>query len=331
MNVFLTGGTGFLGSEVARRLRARGDDVTALVRNPDRARPLAEMGCRLVAGDLGDASAIRSGMQGCDAVIHGAAIYEVGIPASRRPAMYDANVRGTETVLEAAEVLEIPKAVHVSTIAAFGNTRGQVVDETHQHDRRYTSYYDETKHLAHELARGFAARGLPCVIAQPGQLYGPGDHSEVGATIHRFVRGRLPMLPFPELGMNFVHRDDAAAGIILTLDRGTPGDQYPLGGELTTMRGLIETLARITGRKAPRRAVHVVLLRLLAPLGPLAARSLGLPPNLREVITSAHDVTFWARDDKARKELGYSPRPLEQGLRDTLVAEGLLGEAEGSS
>lgn len=324
MKVFLTGGTGFLGSEVARMLRARGDEVTALARNPDRARALSGMGCRVVAGDLQDPSAIRSGMEGSDAVIHGAAIYEVGIPASRRPAMYEANVRGTETVLEAAEVLEIPKAVHVSTIAAFGNTRGQVVDETHRHDRRYTSYYDETKHLAHELARGFAARGLPCVIAQPGQLYGPGDHSEVGATIHRFLKGRLPMLPFPDLGMNFVHRDDAALGIILTLDRGTPGEQYALGGEMNTMRGLIETLARITGRKAPRRAVPAPLLRVLAPFGPLVARPLGLPPNLREVITSGQGVTFWARDDKARKELGYSSRGLERGLRDTLAAEGLL-------
>src|ERR1700738_4397401 len=101
MKIFLTGGTGFIGSEVARRLRARGDEVVALVRNPARAADLEEIGAELVAGELSDVGAIRAGMAGCDAVIHGAAIYEVGIPRSRRAAMYEANVQGTENVLGA--------------------------------------------------------------------------------------------------------------------------------------------------------------------------------------------------------------------------------------
>src|SRR3979409_2517308 len=102
MKVFVTGATGFIGSEVARRLRARGDDVRALVRNPDKAEELAKLGCVLVAGGLSDAAALREGMTGCDAVIHGAAMYEIGIPKSRRPAMYEANVGGTENVLSTA-------------------------------------------------------------------------------------------------------------------------------------------------------------------------------------------------------------------------------------
>jgi dihydroflavonol-4-reductase len=158
MKVFVTGATGFIGSEVARRLRARGDHVRALVRNPAKAAELQAIGCELVAGELDDLAAIRSGMEGCDAVIHGAAIYEVGIPKSRRPAMYEANVKGTENVLRAALDLKVAKVVYVSTVNAFGNTEGQVVDESHRHNERYVSYHDETKHKAHKVAQDFIAR-----------------------------------------------------------------------------------------------------------------------------------------------------------------------------
>ena len=102
MKIFLTGGTGFIGGHVTRNLRERGDDVVALVRSPEKGRALADLGCELVRGTLSDGDAIKAGIEGCDAVIHGAAIYEVGIPSSRREAMYDANVLGTERVLRAA-------------------------------------------------------------------------------------------------------------------------------------------------------------------------------------------------------------------------------------
>src|ERR1700754_1533938 len=96
VKVFLTGGTGFIGGEVARQLRDRGDEVVCLVRTPAKAAQLTELGCPLVAGDLANTEAIRKGIAGCDAVIHAAAVYEVGIPASERPAMREANVGGTE-------------------------------------------------------------------------------------------------------------------------------------------------------------------------------------------------------------------------------------------
>src|SRR5438045_3715287 len=131
MKVFATGGTGFIGGEVVRQLRERGDEVVCLARNPAKAARITELGCELVSGDLGDEGAIRKGMQGCDAVIHAAAVYEVGIPASQRPAMREANVGGTERVLGAALELTIPKVVYVSTVGIFGNTHGRIVDESY--------------------------------------------------------------------------------------------------------------------------------------------------------------------------------------------------------
>jgi nucleoside-diphosphate-sugar epimerase len=324
MRVFLTGGTGFIGGEVARLLRARGDDVVALVRSPARAAALSELGCSFVPGGLSDVDAIRSGVAGADAVVHGAAIYEVGIPAKLRPRMYEANVAGTRNVLAAALDARTPKGVYVSTIAAFGDTKGEVVDETHEHPGRYTSYYDETKHLAHQEAKRQIAAGLPLVVAQPGAVYGPGDHSVVGDQIRRVAKGRLPAVAFPNMGLNAVHRDDVAAGIVLALDAGRPGEAYALGGEITTLGAILATAARVAGRRPPRLTVPVSFVKAVAPLGPLVGPLLGYPPNMRELVSTSNGVTFWARDDKARSELGYTSRSLADGLRDTLAAEGLL-------
>ena len=326
MRVFLTGGTGFIGGHVAHRLRERGDDVRALVRSTAKGAGLEALGCELVVGDLGDDAAIASGLEGADAAIHGAAVYEVGIPESEHRAMYEANVLGTERVLRAALAAKTPKVVYVSTVAAFGNTHGEVVDESYEHPgREFTSYYEQTKYEAHRIAKRLIAdEGLPCVIVQPGGVYGPGDHSAIGTQIHQFLDGKMPMIAFPDLGMNMVHVDDVADGILLALDRGTAGESYVLGGEITTMRQLISTVGRVADRKPPKRAMPTALLKLMTPAGPLVGKVMGQPPNLRELISSADGVTFWAKQDKAVAELGYSPRGLEEGLRETLIAEGRL-------
>jgi dihydroflavonol-4-reductase len=326
MKVFVTGGTGFIGTHVVRALRDRGDKVWALVRNPEKGRALADLGCGLVGGSLSDEAAIREGMRECDAVIHGAAVYEVGIPKDQHEAMYEANVAGTERVLRAALVEGIPKVVYISTVAAFGNTRGRVVDEGYSHPGTdFTSYYEQTKYEAHQIARSLIdVEGLPCVIVQPGGVYGPGDHSAVGTQMNQFLAGRMPLIAFPDLGFNMVHVDDVAAGVLLALDKGKVGEQYVLGGQITTMRELIDTLARVTGRKAPKRAIPTTLMKAMTPIGPVVGKVMGQPPNLSELISSADGVTFWAKHDKAMEELGYSPRGLEQGLRDMLAAEGKL-------
>jgi nucleoside-diphosphate-sugar epimerase len=199
-----------------------------------------------------------------------------------------------------------------------------VVDETYKHDRDYVSYYDETKHAAHELAERLIAAGLPCVIVQPGGVYGPHDVSIQGRLMHQFLLGRLPAMMFPDTGFNMVHRDDVADGIILALDKGRPGEHYVLGGELTTTGELIRVLARVSGRKPPRLTIPAPVLKASAPLGPVLGPLMGFGPNLSEIIKAADNVTYWAKDDKARRELGYAPRGLEQGLRDMLAAEGRL-------
>ena len=323
--IFMTGGTGFIGGHVARKLIERGDDVRVLVRNPDKAADLKKIGCRIWPGELTDVDALAKGIDGAEALIHGAAIYEVGIPESEREQMRLANVEGTGNVLAAALEAKTPKVVYISTVAAFGNTHGQVVDETYQHPgKEFTSYYEQTKYEAHQVAKELISMGLPCVIVQPGGVYGPKDHSALGKQMHDFLKGRLPALPFPDLGMNMVHVEDVADGVILALDKGEVGESYVLGGEVTTMRGLIGSVAKVSGRKPPRVSIPTPMIKLMAPFGATVGKVMGQPPNLRELISSSDGVTFWAKQDKAVEKLGYSPRGLEEGIRDMLEAEGKL-------
>ena len=313
MRAFVTGGTGFIGGRLVAKLRERGDEVVALVRDPARAYALD---AQVVAGDLSDRTRLAEQMRGCDAVFHLAGMYEVGIPKRERPRMYDANVRGTENVLDAAVDAGVARIVYVSTVNAFGNTRGRVVDETYERPaREYVSYYDETKHLAHLAAEERIARGAPIVIVQPGAVYGPGDHSELGAQLEQARTGKLKFLALAGVGVNAVHVDDVAEGILLVHDRGRVGESYVLGGRITTLRELIETTARLHGRRAPRLALPPALVKLAIPLGPLVGRMMRTGPNLRELISASDGVTYWGSDEKARRELGYAPRDIEQGLR----------------
>jgi nucleoside-diphosphate-sugar epimerase len=323
VKVFVTGGTGFIGGEVVRQLRARGDDVACLVRTPEKGKKAAGLGCELVGGDLSDAEALRRGMEGCDAVIHAAAMYEVGIPAKQHPAMYEANVRGTERVLQAALEAKVGKVVYVSTVGIFGNTHGKVVDESYEHPgKEFTSYYEETKLEAHRIAKRMMSEGgLPGIIVQPGGVYGPDDTSQLGDLLEQLLSGKMPLLPFPELGICLTHVEDIAAGILLALDKGKVGETYVISGPATTMREAVDVVAGLAGRKAPKHALPTALMKAMTPIGPLVGRLMGQPPNLRELISSADGVTFWASYEKAGRDLGYAPRGMEEGLRQTLEAD----------
>ena len=162
------------------------------------------------------------------------------------------------------------------------------------------------------------------LIVQPGGVYGPGDTSSIGRLLDQYFSGKLPLVPFPELGICLTHVEDIAGGILLALDKGTPGEAYVISGPATTIREALGVVAALTGRKPPKRALPTPLLKAMVPIGPLVGKVMNQPPNLREMISSADGVTFWASYDKAQRELGYEPRGLEEGLRAMLAAEGRI-------
>ena len=158
------------------------------------------------------------------------------------------------------------------------------------------------------------------MIVQPGVVYGPGDQAIIGQFIDQASKGKMPAKAFPDMGITAVFVDDVADGIMLAHDKGEPGESYVLGGELTTQGELIDKAAAIGGKKPPRMTVPPLLLKAMIPVGRFIGPPMGLPPNFREMISAADNVTYLAKDDKARRELGYTPRDLDTGLRETISA-----------
>ena len=274
---FVTGGAGFIGRRVVGLLRGAGADVRALARSDRSAAQLREAGCDVVVGDATDATLLRDALAGCDVAYHLAADYRVGIKASERPAMQAANVTATERLLDAAVAAAVPRIVHVSTINAFGDTGYRVVDETFERPRpyRYVSFYDETKHRAQLLAEERVAAGAPVLVAMPGGVYGPGDHSSLGGVLRDAAAGRLRALTFGDLGINMAHVDDIAAGIVLVGGRGRVGERYVLGGEITTLAELVRRVAAVTWQRPPRLATPTWALRAAAPVVGASVRTSG--------------------------------------------------------
>jgi dihydroflavonol-4-reductase len=323
MRIFLTGGTGYIGTALARTLRERGHEVRVLVRTPSKGATLEALGCELVGGDLSDRGRLREQIRGYEGVIHNAGIYKVGIRAEDRPEMYAANVTGTENVLDAATEAGAERITYVSTANAFGNTHGVVVDETYERPagEPFVSYYDETKYLAHEAALERIGAGIPIVIAMPTVTIGPGDHSSIGTLIRQAATGKLHARFLDDLGITIVYLDDAAAGIAGVHERGGLGQSYVIGGHPARLAEVIALAARSGGKRPPRLSMPTWMLRMGVPFGPVIGRVLRQPPNLAEMISAAHGVTYWASDAKARRELEYSPRDLETAVRLTVEAE----------
>ena len=320
MKAFVTGGAGFVGGAVVRQLLARGDQVVAAVRDPANAGSLGMSGAALVGLDLAapDLAPLVAAMEGADAVFHMAGSYRVGIRPGERPAMWAANVTAAERVLDAAAATGVRRVVYISTANVLGNTLGQLPDETFRRAQPpdFLSCYDETKYRAHLMVEERAAGGAPVVIAMPGMIYGPGDRSQAGAQIQQAVEGRLQVLAVPDLGGNLAHVDDIATGILLVHERGVVGGEYLLGGEVATMRQLIDRAAAIGGHPPPRVDVPRWLLQAVGAIGTVSAFLRG--PDYAELVRASLGVTYWFSDARARTELGYAPRPLDEGLRTML-------------
>lgn len=317
MKYFITGATGFIGGRVARQLAAAGHHVVALVRNRRQAQVLADLGATLVEGDITDKESMRVAMAGVDGVFHLAAWYKVGAKDSTMAERI--NVTGTRYVLELMHELGIPKGVYTSTLAVFSDTRGKMVDESYRYAGPHLSEYDRTKWLAHyEVALPMIARGLPLVIVQPGLVYGPGDTSAVATTFKQYVQRRLPLLP-ERTAFCWAHVDDVARGHLAAMEKGKPGESYILAGPPHTLIEAFQIAEKITGIKAPRLHGTPGLLRFMSILSGFFGTIIPLPETYAaETLRVSAGVTYLGDNAKAKRELGYTVRPLEEGLRETL-------------
>ncbi len=324
MVYFVTGATGFLGGVLARQLVEAGHTVRAVVRDPARADALRRLGVQLSQGDVTRKDSMREPMRGVDGVFHVAGWYKIGLRDSS-PA-FRVNVEGSRHVFELMRDLRVPKGVYTSSVAVNSDTRGRVVNETYRFEGRHVTVYDRSKAEAHRVAERFIADGLPLVIVQPGVIYGPGDTSGIRTTFLQFLQRQLPAIP-KETAFSWAHVEDVARGHILAMEKGQIGRSYFLTGPVHTLEDAMGLAAEISGIRAPALRLPPKVLRGAAALMKPIEKVVPLPSALTsEGLRVIAGVTYIGNNQRARDELGWRPRPLREGLTETLHHEmALLG------
>jgi nucleoside-diphosphate-sugar epimerase len=316
MRYFVTGATGFVGGVLAKQLRGQGHEVQASVRDPEKATDLQAQGVKLLKGDITDKESMREAMRGVDGVFHVAGWYKIGVKDksdARR-----VNVEGTRNVLELMQELGIPKGVYTSTCAINSDTRGKVVDESYHFSGKHISEYDRTKAAAHEVAKEFMARGVPLVIVMPGLIYGPGDTSSLRESIIQHLTGQLSMIP-AQAGNCPAHVADVVQGHILAMEKGRIGETYIIAGDRYLLSEAFKLASQVSGKRPPMVA-PAQLVKIMSVL----ARPFDsiLPPSYTsEGLRVIAGVTYMGNNSKARRELGYDPRPFREGWEETVRHE----------
>ena len=309
MRVFLTGGTGLLGTHLARDLRSQGHDVVALHRKDADTVPLEEVECELVVGDIRDeADALAPLMRGCSHVVHGAALVYAG---GSWPKVRSVNVDGTRNVLTAARMAGITRAVHVSSVAVYGSARGPV-DETTPIDTALApnDLYARSKREAEEVARGIEEkRGLPVTIVRPSAVYGEGDRLMAPAMRDML---RLPFVPLLGVASNplpVVYAGNVAVAIRLALEAGRGGDTYDVGlDHPLNQRQLMEWLALGLGVTPKFVTLPAGLVRRGGGLlGGLGVRTPGAKHLSLDRLTQLALGENPYPSDRIRRELGWAP------------------------
>lgn len=331
---FLTGATGFVGASLARNLLARGLKVKALVRKGGDRRNVAGLALELIEGNLGDKSAIETGVAGCRYVFHVAADYRLWV---RDPLeMRRANVDGTEMVLRAAARSGAERIVHCSSVAAIPPVDGNVpADEFSEYrsEREVVGPYKQSKLSADLLARRLAKEeGLPIVLVNPAAPVGPRDvkPTPTGKIILDFLRGRMPS--YIDTGLNIVHVDDVAQGHWLAALKGRVGERYILGGDNVSLQEFLENLAFISGLPAPRFKTPYAVAYAFGAVDSAIARLRGVEPMAPLDAIRMAKKYMWYTSAKAESELGYVHRPSTLAIKaavDWFVEAGYAPKVEG--
>jgi dihydroflavonol-4-reductase len=306
----VTGASGFLGWHVARVLRERGYPVRALVRPGSR---VDDLDVELVTGDLRDPASVERAVAGCGLVFHVAADYRLWAADPRD--LYRSNVDGTHNLLEAAHSAGVERIVYTSTVGCIGIPHGGIGDEdTPVSLADMVGDYKRSKYLAEGVALEYARDGLPVVIVNPTAPIGDHDvkPTPTGKIVVDFLNGDMPA--FIDTGLNVVDVRDTAEGHWLACERGKVGERYILGSENLTLAQILQTLAKITDRKAPTIKLPYAMAYCAGACSTAWASVTGTPPRVPLNGVRMARKKMWVTHEKAQRDLGFNPGPAEAAL-----------------
>jgi NAD+-dependent farnesol dehydrogenase len=321
MKVFITGGTGFIGTRLTEKLISEEHNVTLLVRNPSRA-VFKEMDkTSLVIGDLSDKEALKKGMKDCDWVFHMAAFTK---PWAKDPStVFMTNVTGTVNVIDTALECKVKKVIITSTGGTMGYSNdGKPVDESANPAPEYNTLYEKTKAEAEKIALEYTKKGLDLVIVNPTRVYGPGKLTKSNSLtriIRLYISGLWRIIPGNgESVGNYVFIDDIIEGHILAARYGRSGERYILGGENLSFRDLIKIIGESAGKKRIVFNLPLVVMKRIVKLIMLFSKITGTPPVITMDWLDKYMNNWIISSDKAAKELGYKVTPFREGVSKTI-------------
>ncbi len=324
MKTLVTGATGFLGSAIVRELLKDGRKVRALIREGTPTENIDGLDLELAYGDLRDKDSLKKALRNCDVLYHTAAYYSLWDKNKRL--IYDINVEGTRSILQAALDLGVTKTVYTSTVGCIGLLENGIPanEETPFNSATLCNDYKRSKYQAEQVAKEFSHNGLPLVIVNPSTPVGPRDikPTPTGKIILDFLNRKMPA--YLDTGLNLIDVNDCARGHLLAEEKGVPGERYILGNQNMSLKEILLTLEKVTGLKAPTVKMpywvayaagwvcdtlsdHVTGRHPAVPLAGVrmakyfmyfdsskAVRELGLPQNSIE--TALEEAVQWYKD-----------------------------------
>jgi dihydroflavonol-4-reductase len=317
MIALVTGGTGMLGSRIAKILASRGDRVVVTYRPGDTTAALDGIAAEHRPADLLDPASLEPMFRGVDVVFHTAALVTFD------PGLYDVQMRvnldGTKAVISACRRTGVRRMIHTSTV----NTLGIPAPGTLGHEGTPFDWapwrlgYMDSKKAAEDAVVEACRDGLDAVCVLPGTLFGPGDaHFNAGSYIRAAARGLL--LAAPPGGVTAAHVDDVALGHLLALERGRTGERYILGGGTVSYRDLFGLIAREVGGREPLFTIPESVLMGAGWAGSFLRDRLGIPCPAIAGVSAAACAGLYYSSAKARRELGWEHRPVAEGVRDAI-------------
>lgn len=323
MRIFLTGGTGFIGHHVARRLLQAGHQLRCLARTTSsRRNDLRAWGVELVDGDVTDRAAVEAGLVGCQAVVHLAGLYAMWQPD--RPAFEQVNVTGTRTVLEAALARGVRRVIYMSTVAVYGRPQERPFCEDSQPGPRWFSEYGRSKAAADRLAWELAGRGLDLTAFYPGIVLGAGDDKASGHYIRDLIGRRCPSTIYHHSSNMYVYVGDVALAVERALERPRAiGQKYLLGAEALDGQVYTQLISQVSGVALPwfrfpdwlvTTASHLLTWR--ANLWTHTPPPWGL--SIDAAWTLWHGFVF--DGSKAVRELGIRYTPIRRALEEAVAS-----------
>ena len=315
--MLLTGGTGLVGSSLARELVQVGREVRALVRSLEGGKAVLPAECELFEGDVTDIGSLRRAIRGCPVVYHVAGLPEQWL--ADPSAFRRVNVGGTRNMIEVSLEQGIQKFVYTSTIDVFGSSADGRVDEGCLDPNPRGTPYQCSKQEADRTVASAVQRGLPAVFLHPSGVYGPAPARSpmINDAIVKLVKGKTPLLP--PGGMAVVLCDDVAVGHRLAEEKGEAGSRYILSESFVSLAEFARTVCEEAGRGKVPPVIPIRLAKMLAAAGEAVSRRTGKPPLLPR--GQLHFLLLGVRPvaDKAKEELGWKPASLREGLRRTVA------------